>query len=188
VSADPVPLSATLIGEVAVEFAIATFAERAPAAAGVKSTVSTQLAEAARLDGHVFPAMAKSPAFVPVTVMLLRLTAPVPVFAMETVCDADVIPTVVAANVSDAGETVSEELPPSGAGFTAQPQSSIPASRASCGTILRRNMVCTGQTSCTLLHYVLNPQERTVNSTGSCAKIPLNFNGSARSARWDCYP
>jgi hypothetical protein len=74
---------------------ILTLALRAPAAEGVKSTRIVQLAPAASVleaSGHVVVS-AKSAAFVPVTLILLIVSAAVPELVSVTVWAALVVPT-----------------------------------------------------------------------------------------------
>jgi hypothetical protein len=66
-------------------------ADRAPTSAGVNVTDIVQLARAARLFPQVSISL-KSVAFVPVTVMLVRLTVAVPGFETVSVWAALVVP------------------------------------------------------------------------------------------------
>lgn len=70
---------------------------RAPTAVGLNTIVAEQLAETARLAPQVFAETAKSPAFAPVTAMLLMLRAELSPFVSETDCDALLEPTDVLA-------------------------------------------------------------------------------------------
>jgi hypothetical protein len=87
VEAVPVPLKLTVCGLLLALSAILTEAVRAPDAAGVKTTVNVQFALAATLVVQVFVAdgVEKSPEFVPVTVMPVRVRAAVPVLLRVTV-------------------------------------------------------------------------------------------------------
>ena len=78
----PLPLLSVMLTE----------AVREPIAEGVKVTLIVQFPPAATLAPQVF-ASAKSPLFVPVTAMLLRLTVAAPLFVSVTVCVALVVPT-----------------------------------------------------------------------------------------------
>src|SRR5690348_2228845 len=101
-AAVPVPDSATVCGVPDASSVIVSDAARAPVAVGLKVTVAVQLAPAARLPGQVF-VCAKSPAFAPVSAMLLIVKANAPVFVSVTACPALVVCVVCEANVSVAG-------------------------------------------------------------------------------------
>ena len=70
-----------------------TDAARLPLAVGVKVTLIVQLPPAPTELPQVF-VWAKSPAFVPVIAMLVRLKLPLPVLFRVTVCAPLVVPTV----------------------------------------------------------------------------------------------
>jgi hypothetical protein len=80
-----------------------TAALRAPVAVGVKVTLILQLAPATTLVPQVFVWL-KSPLFVPVIVMLVMVSAAVPVFESVTACAALFVLTNWLLNVSDADE------------------------------------------------------------------------------------
>ena len=91
----PVPESATLCGLPVALSTIVTLALRLPVAEGVKVTLIAQLLPAASvlgLIGHVF-VWAKSPAFVPLTAMLVIASAAVPLLVSVTDFAALVVPT-----------------------------------------------------------------------------------------------
>ncbi len=106
VAATPVPLRATVCGEPVALSAMESDAARAPAAAGLNSTETVQLAAAARLVPQVVADFRNELALVPVTVSEESVTAEVPVFLMVTSWAAVVEPTVVEAKVRLVGETV----------------------------------------------------------------------------------
>ena len=75
------PVSATVCGLLVAESVKTREAERAPAAAGLKTMPTEQLAPGARLLPHVLLAFVKSAAFVPVTLMvLIAIEAVLPFF------------------------------------------------------------------------------------------------------------
>ena len=83
----PVPDTATdcgLLDAVSEKFKAAV---RAPDVVGLKTTVTVQLAEAARLPPQVLAEMLKSPAFAPVKPMLLIVIEAVLPFLKVAVCD-----------------------------------------------------------------------------------------------------
>ena len=88
----PVPVRLIVCGLPAALSVIAREAVREPVAEGVKVTLIVQLAPAATLVPQVF-VCAKSPLLVPVTAMLVMLSAAVPLFVSVTVCAALVVPT-----------------------------------------------------------------------------------------------
>ena len=94
--------------------AIERLAVSAPAAAGLNSTETVQLAAAARVVPQVVADFKNEVALVPVMVSEVSVTVDVPVFFTVTVCAAEVEPTVVEAKVRAAGEseTVGPELLP----------------------------------------------------------------------------
>jgi hypothetical protein len=95
----PVPLNATVCGLPVALSAMFSVAVRAPFAPGVNTTPIVQLAPAASVPVALHPApdvgsgTAKSPAFVPVIVNPLKLTAAVPAFLTVTFSGALVVPT-----------------------------------------------------------------------------------------------
>src|SRR5438552_15494893 len=91
--ATPVPLSATVCGLAVPLSLMVAAALRAPVAVGVNVTLMVQLApmaSVAGLNGHVV-VRAKSPGLVPVMAMLLRVSAPGPLFVTVTLCGALVV-------------------------------------------------------------------------------------------------
>jgi hypothetical protein len=81
VEAVPVPLKLTVCGVLLALSAILTEAARAPDAVGVKITVNAQFALAATLVEQVFveDGIEKSPEFVPLMVMPVKVRDAVPV-------------------------------------------------------------------------------------------------------------
>lgn len=79
-----VPVSGTLMEELAPEWLKVRVAARLPAALGVKVIVTVQLEEPARLAPHVLAEIAKSAALVPETMMLLIAIRDVPRFVRAT--------------------------------------------------------------------------------------------------------
>ena len=67
-------------------------ADRAPAAADVKDTVTEHVAAGLSEAGQVLPVMLKSPAFAPPSAIELNVTGPVPVEVTVTDCVALVEP------------------------------------------------------------------------------------------------
>jgi hypothetical protein len=102
----PVPDSATVCGLFPAESVNVNVAVRVPGAEGVKVTLTVQLAEPPRLLPHVFPEIAKSAAFGPEMAMLLIAMADVAPLLRTTGCGEAVTPSLVAANVKLAGDTV----------------------------------------------------------------------------------
>ena len=91
----PVPLKATACGLPLALSVMVTLALRLPLADGVKVTLIVQVPPAARvleLLGQVL-VCAKSPALVPLKLMLLMVKAALPLLASVTVCAALVVPT-----------------------------------------------------------------------------------------------
>ena len=105
-AAAPVPLRATICGVPVALSATDRFAASAPAAAGLNSTETVQLAAAANVVPQVVADFRNDVALVPVMVSEVSETVPVPVFLMVTTCAAVVEPTVVDAKVSVVGERV----------------------------------------------------------------------------------
>jgi len=105
VEAAPVPARATVCGVPVALSATDRLAVSAPAAAGLNSTDTVQLAAAARVVPQVVADLRKDVALVPVMVSDVSVTVPVPVFLMVTSCAAVVEPNVVDAKVSAAGDS-----------------------------------------------------------------------------------
>lgn len=99
----PVPLNATLCGELATESVNVKEADRLPAAVGAKVTETVQLLDAASTLPHVV-LIPKSAVFVPFSQMLRMLSAPVPVLESVTVLAALTTPTLWFPNAKPAGE------------------------------------------------------------------------------------
>ncbi len=76
------------------------------AEAGLKSTEKVQLAPAARLLPQVLDGIRNEDAPVPVEVIEEMVRLAVPVFLSVTVCEAEVVPTVVAGKLSEVGLSV----------------------------------------------------------------------------------
>jgi len=87
----PVPVRPTSCGLPEALSAMFTDAVRVPLAEGVKVTLMVQLAFAATVDPQLFDC-AKSAGFVPVSVMLVILSAVPPLLVSVTVCGALVVP------------------------------------------------------------------------------------------------
>ncbi len=81
-------------------------AESEVAEAGLKSTEKVQLAPAARLLPQVLDGIRNEDALVPVDVIEEMVSAAVPVFFSVTVCEAEVVPTVVVGKLSEVGLNV----------------------------------------------------------------------------------
>src|SRR5713226_7348650 len=94
----PVPLRDTVCGLLAALSVIVTLALRLPAAVGVKVTLMLQEALTPKLAGQLL-VWAKSPAFVPVTVILAMLSVTVPLLVSVTGCAELLVPTVWLPNV-----------------------------------------------------------------------------------------
>ena len=103
VEAAPVPLRATVCGVPVALSAIDRLAASAPAAAGLNSTETVQVAPAASVAAQVVADFRKDVALAPVMVSEDSVTVPVPVFLMVTTCAAVVEPTVVEAKVNAVG-------------------------------------------------------------------------------------
>ena len=80
-------------------------AASAPAAAGLNSTDTVQVAAAANVAPQVVADLRNDVALAPVMVSEVSVTVPVPVFLMVTTCAAVVEPTVVEAKVSEVGDS-----------------------------------------------------------------------------------
>ena len=111
-AAAPVPVRATVCGEPVALSAIESEAVNAPAAAGLNSTETVQLAPTASEVVQVFAEMRKEVAFVPVRVSDVSVSAAVPEFFTVTTCAAVVDPTVVEAKVRLVGVSVTAGAPP----------------------------------------------------------------------------
>jgi len=105
VAATPVPARATVCGVPVALSATDSVAFNAPAAAGLNSTETVQLAPAASDVPQVVADLRKEVGFVPVTVSEESVTAPVPVFLTVTTWAAVVKPSVVEAKVNVVGES-----------------------------------------------------------------------------------
>lgn len=90
----PVPLRATVCGELATLSAMLRVAVSVPVVAGLKLTITAQDALTARVAPQVL-AWAKEEAFVPPMVMPERLSVAVPALVSVTVCAAEVALVVV---------------------------------------------------------------------------------------------
>src|SRR5579859_7859531 len=102
----PVPVRVTVFGDPLALSAIESDALNAPAAAGLNSTETVQVAAAASVVPQVVADLMNEVAFVPVMVSEARFSVAVPEFLMVTVCAAVVEPTVVAAKLSEVGVSV----------------------------------------------------------------------------------
>ncbi len=84
----PVPLSGTACGLFGALSVMLIAATRAPAAVGVNDTIIVQGgAPPTIVPAQVFPAMAKSPLFAPVSATLVMVSAALPVLVRLTVCE-----------------------------------------------------------------------------------------------------
>jgi hypothetical protein len=101
----PVPVSATAWGLFAALSVTVTLADLAPAAVGVNFTLMVQLAATAKLAPQLF-VWAKSPLLLPVTEMLVRVKAAVPLFVSVIALEALATPTGWLPNASDVGDKV----------------------------------------------------------------------------------
>ena len=104
-AAVPVPVRATACGEPVALSATERLAVRAPAAAGLNSTETVQLAPAARVVPQVVADFRNEVALVPAIVSDVKVTVAVPVFFTVTNCAAVVEPTVVDAKARLVGES-----------------------------------------------------------------------------------
>jgi len=105
VVAVPVPESATACGLPVALSAMLTLAVRAPPAVGLNVTLMMQFASTARLAGQVF-VWEKSPAFAPVKLTPVIVSAALPLFVSVTDCGALDVPTFCDANVRLVGASV----------------------------------------------------------------------------------
>jgi hypothetical protein len=109
------PDKATDCGDPVASLSIMRVAVSVPVAVGLYSTVTVQLAPAARVGvadvkaGQVVAVGMKEAALVPEVARLVIWTAfaLAPVFLIVTVCVALVVPTAVLVNTSEVGDTVS---------------------------------------------------------------------------------
>jgi hypothetical protein len=122
-TAAPVPVKLTVCGEPVALSAIDRDAVRVPAAAGLNSTETVQVAAAASEVVQVFAEIRKEVGLVPVRVSEVRVRAAVPEFFTVTTCAAVVDPTVVEAKVRVVGVSVT-------AGAAAAP---VPVRATVCG-------------------------------------------------------
>ena len=98
-AAVPVPVRVMVCGVPVALSAIDRLALSVPVAAGLNSTETVQLAPAARVELQVVADLRKELTLVPAIVSEVRVTEPVPVFLIVTVCAAVVEPSVVEAKV-----------------------------------------------------------------------------------------
>jgi hypothetical protein len=107
--ATPVPVSATVCGEPVALSAKPSEAVSVPAAMGLKVTETVQDPPAAR-----FPQLlvwVNEEGLEPPVIMLVRVSAPVPVFLSVMVCAADEEPSLVAGNVRLEGDKLTAGTP-----------------------------------------------------------------------------
>jgi hypothetical protein len=93
VDVEPVPVSEAVCGLLPAVSEMVKVAVRAPVVVGLNSTVTVQLADAARLALQVLAEMLKSPAFVPVMDTLFIVMEDAPPFFKVVDCGALVVPT-----------------------------------------------------------------------------------------------
>jgi len=106
VAAVPVPVSLTNCGEPVALSAIERAAVSVPAAAGLNSTETVQVAPTASEVPQVVADFRNDVALVPVIVSEVIVMAAVPLFFTVTTCATVLDPTVVEANVRLAGDSV----------------------------------------------------------------------------------
>ena len=99
----PVPVKLTDCGLLLALSVMASVADLAPTAPGVKTTLTVQVRPAPRVPPHVVPDLAKSLAFAPVKEAPESVKAVGSLFLIVTVFAALVVPTVVAGNFSAGG-------------------------------------------------------------------------------------
>ena len=131
----PVPKSATVCGLPVALSLIVTLALRLPVAEGENVTLIVQFAPAANvlgLSGQEF-VWAKSPALIPLTAILLIVSAAVPLLVSVTDLAALVVPTSWLPKLSDVGLSVT-----AGAGVTP-----VPLSATLCGLPLALSLTVT---------------------------------------------
>ena len=170
----PVPLSVTLCGLPAALSLIVTLAPRLPLADGVKVTLIVQLAPAASVLGLMGQVLvcAKSPAFVPATVMLVIVRAAVPLFVSVTDLAALVVPTFWAPKLRLVGFSVT-----AGAETVPVPESAtlcgLPAALSLIVTLALRLPVAVGEN--VTLSVQVAPAASVLGLSGQvfvCAKSP----------------
>ena len=83
-----IPESETTCGLLAAESTRVNVPKRFPVASGLKRIAMLQLADAAKVEPHVVVVMMKSPALVPLTLMLLKVTELDPPFVTAMDFDA----------------------------------------------------------------------------------------------------
>jgi hypothetical protein len=95
VAATPVPFTVTVYGEAFALLNTSSMAVRAPPAVGVNVTLNVQLVPDNISDGQLSVKL-KSPAFAPLSILLLLVTVPPApeVFVKVNDCEADDVPTV----------------------------------------------------------------------------------------------
>ena len=93
VDVEPVPESDAVCGLLPAVSEIVKVAVRAPVVVGLNTTVTVQLAEAARLAPQLLAEILKSPAFVPVIDTLLIVIEDAPLFFNVVDCGVLVVPT-----------------------------------------------------------------------------------------------
>lgn len=126
VAAAPVPLNATVCGELAALSAKLIAAASVPAAAGLKVTVTVQDALTANVVPHVL-ACENEEAFAPVMLTPETVMLPVPELVRVTAWVADEEPTVVEAKPMPVAESVATEV------FAANP---VPLNATVCGELV----------------------------------------------------
>ena len=84
VDATPKPESGMFCGLLPAVSTSVRVPVRFPANSGTKRIVTLQLADAARVEPHVFAEIMKSPGLLPPTLMLLKITAVCPLFVTVT--------------------------------------------------------------------------------------------------------
>ena len=110
VDVEPVPVRVAVCGLLLVVSEIESVAVRVPVVPGLNTTVTVQLADAARLAPQVLAETLKSPVFAPVKPMLLIVIEVALPFCNVAVCDALDEPTVTDPNARLVGLKVT--LPP----------------------------------------------------------------------------
>ena len=101
----PRPESATVCGLGLAESLKFNVAVRVPLAVGLNVMFAVQLADAAKLDPHVFEKILKSPAFVPESVMLLIVIVLLPLFVSVATFCPPMPPTGTDAQLKLVGDT-----------------------------------------------------------------------------------
>jgi len=104
----PVPLSGTCCGLPLAPSVNVRFALRAPVVDGLNVTLTVQLAAAARDAPQVVAVCGKSPASVPVTAILLMVSAVVPTLVSVTLSTVLVKPTAQSPKATDVGESLAD--------------------------------------------------------------------------------